>query len=397
MPGTTEGMIRTYFEKYGDIRHVTLNKAKQDNRDQEDSGPQVMCKNTNNGHSSSNHRGCGFVEFVYGHSVKAVTQVKEHYLNGHKIDCRIAMTNNERKNYQKTIMKERRKVFIGKLPAGVTRDTLHNFFVQFSEIEEITLIFKPDKSFGISFILFKKPYIGDFLVNKTFTIQPGVVVECELALNPQQLHDRKLQEMDSQPVLAELNETATNGLKNFSSEIAAQAESSQKKGISACGYGLNSGENYSSTSEDWMRVGQKGLNPLRKFDPQLTQPDENEHLFSKTFPQELSLQKRESQSERQVSTRKLDTKVDFLSPPGSQHVHNGQLEGSQRRLRLLSGCSLIDEFDHSEAQAGCLHSDQSFKPIQTEKQCSKVRQLFSQMKHKRRQSYNGDHLYRLFD
>lgn len=399
MPGTTENMIRSYFQKYGEIRHITLNKAKQENRDDENSYPQVITKNTNFGNPGNppnSHRGCGFVEFLHSHSVKAVIQVKEHYLNSYKIDCRVAMTNNERKNYQKTIMHEHRKVFIGKLPAGVTRETLHNFFVQFSEIEEITLIFKADKSFGISFILFKKPYIGDFLVNKTFVVQPGVEVECELALNPQQLHERKLQDMTDTVVLAELNETETNDLKNFSSSKAAKAESSLQKGGDSYKPGLDPVENYSSCSNDWMKTEVKVPNRFRMFDPQLTQPDENENKLAKTFPEELTLQKRESQSERQLSTRKIDTKMNFLSPPGSQHVHLGQLEGSNRRIRLLSDSFNIEEFDHPGAQDHCLIADYSFQPVQVQKPRNYVLQKFSEMKHKRRQSYDGDHLYRLF-
>lgn len=215
--GVEEKSVRDYFKKFGEIRSVTLNKTKQETR--EGGLTQVMKeKNTNFDQIPNNHRGCGFVEFASNYSVRAATQTREHYLLGAKIDCRVAMTNNERKNYQKSIMKERRKVFIGKLPPGVTRETLYDYFVQFSDIEEITLIFKPDKSFGISFILFRKPFVGDQLLNRSFEILPGVVVECELALNPQQLHERKLQEMNHMDVLPQIEEDDYQQVK-FESEF----------------------------------------------------------------------------------------------------------------------------------------------------------------------------------
>lgn len=393
MPGTTEQMIRDHFQKFGEIKYITLNKAKQECRDIEDGGPQVMERNTNLGKSPNNHRGCGFVEFLHSHSIKAATHVKEHYMNGHKIDCRIAMTNNERKNYQKSIMRERRKVFIGKLPAGVTREMLHNYFVQFSEIEEITLIFKPDKSFGISFILFKKPYIGDYLVNKIFTIQPGIAVECELALNPQQLHERKLQESHQTSVLAELDEKPAFDVKVLDSNKATLSDSNHRRALLLGGCHDHPNENYSSWSKDWMARDQTRLNPLRMFDPQLTQADENEHVFSKTFPMELTLQKRESQSERHLSVRKIDTDLDFVSPQVSQHDHQGYHEAASRRQRLLSDHSMDNKFD-------CAGS-QDFLPInqpvnQIVKQDTMLKK-FTELIHKRRQSCDGIHLYRLFN
>lgn len=185
----TERAVRSYFELFGEVRGVVLNKVKQEQRDAlEWSAEQVSSE------KQSSHRGCGFVEFDSFQVVQSVTRLKDHSIMGHKIDCRIAMTNNERKNYQKSIMNEKRKVFIGKLPTGVSKEDIHSYFSRFSEIEEVTLIYKREKNFGICFILFRQNHVGDKLTGKQFEISPGVFVECELALNPQQLHQRKLQE-----------------------------------------------------------------------------------------------------------------------------------------------------------------------------------------------------------
>lgn len=191
--GLTDRMLRGYFQRFGEIRSITLNKVKHETSEPMSKDATIHYKNSNCAAEPFVHKGSGFIEFSSSQAVRGATQTKEHYINGFKIDCRVAMTNNERKNYQRSIMHERRKVFIGKLPPGISKEMLQSYFVQFSEIEEVTLIYKPEKSFGISFILFKKPYVGDQLINKAFEIAPGVFVECELALNPQQLHQRKLE------------------------------------------------------------------------------------------------------------------------------------------------------------------------------------------------------------
>lgn len=188
----SEKVVRSYFQQFGEVKGVVLNKQKQVSKDLDSRSLQ---KEVDFGLFNSTlgiHRGCGFVEFANSQIVRSVTHIRDHYILGHKIDCRIAMTNNERKNYQKSIMSERRKVFIGKLPSGVDKDVVQAYFSRLGEIEEVTLIHKVEKNFGICFILFKEHFIGDRLVGRQFEILPGVFVECELALNPQQLHQRKL-------------------------------------------------------------------------------------------------------------------------------------------------------------------------------------------------------------
>lgn len=193
----TERAVRNYFEHFGEVRGVVLNKVKQEQKDSLGDSLLEFNDEQFSYEKQSSHRGCGFVEFDNFQVVQSVTRLKDHTIMGHKIDCRIAMTNNERKNYQKSIMNEKRKVFIGKLPTGVSKEDIYSYFSRFSEIEEVTLIYKREKNFGICFILFKQNNVGEKLTGKQFEISTGVFVECELALNPQQLHQRKLQEGSS--------------------------------------------------------------------------------------------------------------------------------------------------------------------------------------------------------
>jgi hypothetical protein len=124
--------------------------------------------------------------------VSKVLNTGEHYIYGQKLDCRLAMTNRERKTYHQALNQERRKVFIGKLPKDITKDCIENFFKKLVEIEETTLIQKESKDFAICFLLLKEKYSGELLIGKSFEIRPSVFIDCQLALNPQQLYQRKI-------------------------------------------------------------------------------------------------------------------------------------------------------------------------------------------------------------
>ncbi len=229
----TERAVRNYFEHFGEVRGVVLNKVKQEPRDSPSGSLLDSIEEQFSNEKQSSHRGCGFVEFDCFQVVQAVTRLKDHTISGHKIDCRIAMTNNERKNYQKSIMNEKRKVFIGKLPTGVSKEDIHSYFSRFSEIEEVTLIYKREKNFGICFILFKQNNVGEKLTGKQFEISPRVFVECELALNPQQLHQRKMQEGSS--CLASEKQTESHPLPHPQKQLAErEAAPSTELSIARC-------------------------------------------------------------------------------------------------------------------------------------------------------------------
>jgi len=177
IPGNTSPQtVSEYFGQFGRVGRVKLNKTR-----------------SGQGESAS-HRGCGFIEMETREGMLRVLSHSDHYIGGQRLDCRVAMTNRERKAYHNALNLDRRKVFIGKLPKTVTKETIEAFFSRIVAIEETTLIQKETKDFAICFLLLQDRYAGELLAGHTFEILPGVHVECQLALFPQQLHQRKLQQ-----------------------------------------------------------------------------------------------------------------------------------------------------------------------------------------------------------
>lgn len=182
-PTVTPDAVKAYFLQFGPVSKIKMNKSRGNQR--EKSSFPVL------------HRGCGFIEMATQDGLNKVLQVREHFLYDQKLDCRLAMTNRERKSYHQTLNQERRKIFIGKLPKTITKETIEAFFSQLVAIEDTTLIQKDSKDFAICFLLLKEKYAGEKLAGKSFEIAPSVIVDCQMALFPQQLHQRKLAETNS--------------------------------------------------------------------------------------------------------------------------------------------------------------------------------------------------------
>lgn len=182
-PTVTPDAVKAYFSQFGPVSKIKMNKSRGNQR--EKTSHPVL------------HRGCGFIEMATQEGLSKLLQVREHFLMDQKLDCRLAMTNRERKSYHQTLNQERRKIFIGKLPKTVTKEDIESFFSPMVNIEDITLIQKESKDFAICFLLLKEKYAGEKLAGKSFEIAPSVIVECQMALFPQQLHQRKLAENNS--------------------------------------------------------------------------------------------------------------------------------------------------------------------------------------------------------
>jgi hypothetical protein len=190
--GCNLSKLQRYFEQFGEVRRVKMNKVRPNGS----SEPEARETEKD---GSASHRGCGFVEMAFVADQKAVLSCKDHYIDGFKIDCRLAMTNRERKQYHHTLNEQRRKIFAGKIPSHITKEDIYKAFSKLARVEEVTIIFKSEKEFGICFILLKDPFAGDQFLNRQIEIVPGVLAECELALNPQQLHKRKLDQTATAP------------------------------------------------------------------------------------------------------------------------------------------------------------------------------------------------------
>ena len=182
-PTVTPDAVKAYFAQFGPVSKIKMNKSRGNQREKT-SFPVL-------------HRGCGFIEMATQEGLNNVLHVKEHYLLDQKLDCRFAMTNRERKSYHQTLNQERRKIFIGKLPKTIAKESIEAFFSKLVNIEDTTLIQKDSKDFAICFLLLKEKYAGEKLAGKSFEIAPSVIVDCQMALFPQQLHQRKLAEKNS--------------------------------------------------------------------------------------------------------------------------------------------------------------------------------------------------------
>lgn len=209
--------VKDYFSQFGAVVRVKLNKVR---------GAQSQ------GDLSPIHRGCGFVEMLTQDGLSKILEIKEHYLAGQKLDCRIAMTNRERKSYHQNLNVERRKVFIGKLPKTITKECITNFFSQLVDIEEVTLIHKESKDFGICFLLLKEKYAGDSLVGCSFEIAPSVTVHCQMALFPQQLHQLKFADKSQIAGDDGISENSSSNAEVGSDKLLRTPH--QRKGFTTC-------------------------------------------------------------------------------------------------------------------------------------------------------------------
>lgn len=216
-PNLTEGRLMAYFLQYGSVKAVTLNKPKLGHK--QNRGHEGFSHHDSEDEMSTleeEHGRCGFVEFATPFAAQAVLAAKTHLIDGQRIDTRIAMTNNERKLYQKQIMSDKRKIFIGHLPKSIHKDFITDYFTKaVGPIEEVTLIHKQDKEHGLCFILFTEKGVGDRIAFQEFEILPGVKVTCEHALNPQQLHLRKQQTQSLENQIEDSRNSQSSNLSDY--------------------------------------------------------------------------------------------------------------------------------------------------------------------------------------
>lgn len=192
---TLESDIMSYFKRFGYIKSITIKDFQKSKRScktlDEDAEFEEQMEAAL---ETSKMTKSAVVDFADQAAVEKILRIEDHWLNNNKIECKKALSISERKNQLNRIMEERRKVFFGSVPADASKDEIRKFFSQYGEIEDIQLIFKKNLNSDICFLLFKQPYIGDELAKQVFQFRPGVYLKCEIALNPQQLHQRKMEE-----------------------------------------------------------------------------------------------------------------------------------------------------------------------------------------------------------
>lgn len=180
----TESYLRHYFSVWvGGLKRI-----------------QIMSSND----KSPNSTYQALVEFCTMEALRTCLSKKYHEVtlhsnSGSKIlsfECRECMSTSKRKQQTKQIMEEQRKVYLPSLPLEATEASIRAEMTNYGTVQDVEIIPKPEQGKKIAFIIFKEPLRGEQVANKSplqIQLADGSVlkVECQIALNPQQLHARK--------------------------------------------------------------------------------------------------------------------------------------------------------------------------------------------------------------
>lgn len=182
--------LRNYFLQFGEVKRISLQP-----------GRHGQGKSSTEGLASRlAHRGCGLLQMRDEAGYRAVIQQKTHSLEKCLMECRPALNASERKRANHRVAQDRRKVFVGGLPRSVDKKTIFEFFSRYVEVEDVTLIQKEDREHSFCFLLLRHKGAGEILFGNEYTIQQGIVAKCQEALTPQQLFEKKHEDIISQSI-----------------------------------------------------------------------------------------------------------------------------------------------------------------------------------------------------
>ena len=107
---STEETVHEYFSKYGAIEKLDLKR-----------------------YPDGNSRGFAFIIFQSEDALVQVLSIHDHTIDNRKVTVEKARTRSEKM--------QTNKIFIGKLPGGLTEDQMRCYFSTFGEIEKIEFVF----------------------------------------------------------------------------------------------------------------------------------------------------------------------------------------------------------------------------------------------------------------
>ncbi|KAF9581856.1 hypothetical protein BGW38_000969, partial [Lunasporangiospora selenospora] len=151
---TTDESLRAYFSRYGELTDCMVMKDPVTNKS----------------------RGFGFLTFVDPKNVDAVLK-EDHYLDGKMIDPKRAIPREEQEKTE--------KIFVGGIPPEVTEEEFANYFSQFGNVLDATLML--DRNTG-------RPRGFGFI---TFESDRGV--DAALSRRDLMLHDKTIEVKRAQP------------------------------------------------------------------------------------------------------------------------------------------------------------------------------------------------------
>lgn len=126
-------------------------------------------------------RGFGFIGFKSPEAVDRVLELKEHRVNGKKIDCKKAMTKEEAYSLNKNLANSCRKVFISNIPKEVTKAELTELLSRFGRILEVNLMFKK-KETGFCYIIFESEEDAIKVIEQKVIEYKGHILEIKKAV-----------------------------------------------------------------------------------------------------------------------------------------------------------------------------------------------------------------------
>lgn len=192
LPGRlSEGTLRTillvYLCRFGSVKELRLSKPQPSKKQNttRDMG-QVLW-----------HAYCDFESLE---AVDSCCKVSKHYFTKFLRDFKIRrnLTGSQRKEANQKLIKEQRKVFLTSIPNWLDSEVLEQEMGKYGTVQDVEIINKVEQGKKIAFITFEEPYRGLMVAEQSplsFEINGQIfTIKCQVALNPQQLHARKLQE-----------------------------------------------------------------------------------------------------------------------------------------------------------------------------------------------------------
>lgn len=164
---TTKESLHDYFSQFGDVIDS------------------VVMKNNETGRS----RGFGFVTFKDPNCIFKALQIKNHELDGKKIDpkeCTPRSMQKTRKQAGKC------KIFLGGLPPDITEESIRSALSKFGKVDQVVIMFDQEtkKCRGFGFLSFELEESIDQACAERFVIINGKQIECKKAeprINPKRL------------------------------------------------------------------------------------------------------------------------------------------------------------------------------------------------------------------
>lgn len=156
---TTADSMRQYFQRFGDVAEAIVMRHP----------------------TAKTSRGFGFVTFKNPDCVHHVLQIKDHHLDGKKVDPQPA---NKEISPARSVNNIDRKVFIGGVSKEATLEDVKSYFNEnFGQVEDAVLKhdYQRDQHRGFGFVTFKNGIVAEHVCRARFHTIKGKTLECKRA------------------------------------------------------------------------------------------------------------------------------------------------------------------------------------------------------------------------